>query len=442
MSANLSNQFAHNFQNTNTRKKILWIVIAIAALLVGGVIFGIRRYTSLLSGNISEESVQKNNTNPVSPTDEDENTAPSAEFSLTELIVQTVDVPEQYRTGVFATPHTLLLPADFRVSVFAADLSAPRHFDFDDEGNMIVADKGAGTIELFPDVNDDGVADTKITIDHDLRVAHSVDFYHGDLYLAEEHQLSVYRELKSDGTYRIKEKLVSLPTGGNHTTRTVVVGPDEKLYVSIGSTCNSCEEKDRRRAAVVRYNLDGSGEEIFAEGLRNSVGMIFRSNVLWSVDNGRDLLGDDLPPEEVNIVTASAHFGWPYCYGNKEHDRAFLNKEAFCKKKTASPLFSMTAHSAPLGLAFVPDDSSWSDILADTLVVAFHGSWNRTVPTGYKIVRIDTTLSGSAPINFITGWLGDDGEVWGRPVDVRFHDNAMYISDDKAGAIYRVTLKR
>ena len=200
--------------------------------------------------------------------------------------------------------------------------------------------------------------------------------------------------------------------------------------------------------------------KIFASGLRNSVFFTWhpKTKKLWATDMGRDFLGDNLPPEEINIVEEGKHYGWPYCYGHQVYDIDFDTSkkvEEFCKTTEPSHI-EYQAHSAPLGLAFIPTNvvnpfatanklttSVWPEEYADDLLVAYHGSWNRTEPTGYKIVRMKLDAKGSyeGAEDFITGWLRDR-EVSGRPVDLLFDaDGTLYISDDKAGVIYRVTQK-
>jgi glucose/arabinose dehydrogenase len=232
----------------------------------------------------------------------------------------------------------------------------------------------------------------------------------------------------------------NLPDGG-HSTRTIVFGADGKLYVSIGSSCNVCKEKDPRRAAVVRYNADGTGEDIFATGLRNSVGLAWHPTTkeLWGTDNGRDMLGDDVPPDEINIIRQGQNYGWPNCYADRVPDAEFGSPE-FCRK-TEPPVAKLQAHSAPLGLAFYTGTQFPKEYHGD-LFVAFHGSWNRSKKTGYKVVRLRI---GNGRVNdvrdFITGWLSPDGreEVLGRPVDlVVGKDGGLYLSDDAAGVIYRI----
>jgi len=219
----------------------------------------------------------------------------------------------------------------------------------------------------------------------------------------------------------------------------VLVGTDEHLYVSVGSTCNACLEEDWRRASVLRLPLSGGTASLFARGLRNSVGLAFhpQTGELWGSDNGRDLLGDDLPPEEVNRIVAGGDYGWPYCYGERIPDPDFGTSER-CRQ-TIPPQVEMQAHSAPLGIAFV-EGLAFPESYRRMLLVAFHGSWNRSVPTGYKLVGIPFRAGRpvGAAVDLVGGWLRA-GIAWGRPVAPAVGaDGALYLSDDRAGAIYRI----
>jgi glucose/arabinose dehydrogenase len=233
----------------------------------------------------------------------------------------------------------------------------------------------------------------------------------------------------------------NLPTGG-HSTRTIGFGPDGKLYLSIGSSCNVCTERDARRAAIYQYNPDGSGERQFASGLRNAVGFVWQPGTgnLWATNNGRDGLGDDLPPETINLVREGNDFGWPYCHNGRIPDQQFGQGRS-CSAVT-KPAIEVQAHSAPLGLAFYTGQTFPADYNGD-LFVAYHGSWNRSVPTGYKVVR--TRFQNGQPTgqveDFATGWLPEGSRSsWGRPVDVSVGpDGSLFVSDDTLGVIYRIS---
>ena len=301
--------------------------------------------------------------------------------------------------------------------------------------------RSGGTVFALPDYDQDGEVDEVRPVIAGLsNRPHGLAFYDGYLYLAEENRVSRY-SYQGDGKVGAREVIVeNLPAGG-HISRTLGFGPSNNMYVSIGSSCNVCEERDRRRAAIVEYNPDGSGGRVFAEGTRNAVGFVFHpvTGDIWATENGRDLLGDDVPPDEINILREGQHYGWPLCYGKNIPEPEFNNPDR-CTTTTES-LHDVQAHSAPLGLRFI-DSPQFPEEWQGDLLVAYHGSWNRTVPTGYKVVRL--TVDGSkivAEEDFIHGWLLDNGTAVGRPVDLIFgpKEGALYISDDKAGVIYRVT---
>lgn len=429
-------------KNINKRQTLL-IIFAVVLLIIIALVVYLAQNTSLFF-SISNENLIQNNENIVSsPSDlEADDQGDLNTLTSTSLIIS-----DQFKKGVFSQPRNLNLPEGFEISVWAIDLRGARAIDFTAKNNIVVTAKNSGEVYLIKyDLNSE-ISGEKVLIDRGLRTPHGIDYYNGDLYVAEETRVIVYRKLTEEGKFETKDVIISnLPSGG-HSTRTILVGPDEKLYVSIGSSCNLCEEKDSRRAAIVRYNLDGSEQEIFAAGLRNTVDFISKegdSNLqFWGVDNGRDELGDDLPPEEVNSIRESQHYGWPYCYGNQINNPEYPTRKDFCLNETQSPIYNMQAHSAPLGLTFVPEASTDQLVnfpkgLKDDLFVTFHGSWNRTVPTGYKVVRINSGSTQSEPVNFITGWLDSSG-VWGRPVGIRFDlQGNMFIADDQNGVIYKV----
>jgi glucose/arabinose dehydrogenase len=309
------------------------------------------------------------------------------------------------------------------------------------DGALYVAERGANRIVRLPDMDADGKADRIQVVADKLSSPSSLAFHpDGSLYVGETPRILRLSEPDAQGVFRAREVVIrGLPVGGHHT-RTVLFSPDGRyLFVSVGSSCNVCEEEDPRRAAILRYNPDGSGEEIFARGLRNAVGITFRPGTaeLWATNNGRDMLGDDLPPETVQQVRQGDDFGWPRCHAGRIRDPEFGGPEA-CQG-VALPDVEMQAHSAPLGLTFYTGAQFPEEYRGD-LFVAFHGSWNRSVPTGYKVVRIpfDQGRPGAVQ-DFAVGWL-NDGTAWGRPVDViTAPDGSLFISDDGGGIIYRIT---
>src|SRR3990172_6359595 len=317
---------------------------------------------------------------------------------------------------VKGTKRVLKIPSGHRIEVFASGFTRPRLLAFEPgSGDLYATETGTGKVW--------NVTKREVVVEG-IKNVHGIAFFEGDLYLASTTSVFRYRN------GNLETLVDGLPSGG-HYTATIAFGPDGKLYVSRGSSCNACEN-EVRRAAIIRFDKDGKNEEIFASGLRNDVGMAFhpQTGELWTTENGRDHLGDNLPPEEANIIKKGKHYGWPYCYGQNIPDPQFGTEEICAAKEP--PHIEMPAHSAPLGMRF--------DEGARNLYVAFHGSWNRSVPTGYKVVRI-TDLTGEPEIaDYITGWRPKGQTAWGRPVDVIFdRDGNMFISDDHAGVIYRLS---
>ncbi len=354
------------------------------------------------------------------------------------------------------TGFPLKLPDGFKIEVFAKDLPGARVIEFDSFGNMWISQTSEGVISSL-EIKDGKVIRQNVVLKN-LRKPHGLAFDPKQktlLYYAEENKVSNIPTYSDGGP----TKIADLPYGAGHFTRTLGFGPDGRLYVSIGSSCNVCIETDDRRAKIFSMNADGSNFQEFARGLRNAVFFTWNTDTkeMWTTEMGRDLLGDDIPPDEINIIPIKAgvnsglsvldqnpiqNFGWPNCYGKNIHDDSFDHNTYIrnpCMEPFETPShIDLQAHSAPLGLGFVPD--SWPAEYRGNLIVAFHGSWNRTKPTGYMLVRIKLDSRGNyvGIEDFITGWLSSGGAL-GRPVDVKFHEGALYVSDDKAGVIYKIT---
>jgi len=331
--------------------------------------------------------------------------------------------------------HSLTLPEGFTVSRWVSGHDALRMMALTGDGILLVTEMGKGNVLGFRLADRNPQA---MTVASGLSRPSGIAFHDSSVWVAEETKVIRY-PYEGDGRLGDPETVISgLPSGG-HGTRTIGFGPDGKLYLAIGSSCNVCEEDDERRAAILRFNADGSGQELFASGLRNTVGFTWQPGTgdMWGVDNGRDGLGEDLPPEEVNILLQGKNYGWPYCYGSFQVNPEFIGdrqRARFCEA-TEPPAVEMQAHSAPLGLRFL-SDPAWPVAWQGDLFIAFHGSWNRQVPTGYKVVRVDRNRQAN---DFITGWLDEEsGKAWGRPVDILFTNNKMFISDDASGSIYIV----
>jgi glucose/arabinose dehydrogenase len=339
------------------------------------------------------------------------------------------------------------LPPGFRIEAFARDLNGARFMALDPGGTLLLSIPRESRVVALPDANGDGRADRVVVVAEGLNRPHGLAFKDGALYVAETGRVLRFRY--DAATFKATESrpvVSSIPAGGGHWTRTIVFGPDGRLYVSVGSSCNLCKESDARRAAIVRYEADGSGERLVATGLRNAVGIGFQpgTSTLWATVNERDWKGDDLPPEYITEVKEGGFYGWPECFvaGRKvvRDDRAAPADR--CEKVTL-PTLEIQAHSAPLGMAFYTGQQ-FPPEYRGSLFVAYHGSWNRSVPTGYKVVRVPFANGRpSGPVeDFATGWLGPDRQVFGRPVDVlTAADGGLYLSDDFGGMVYRITYR-
>ncbi len=342
----------------------------------------------------------------------------------------------------------LKAPPGFHISVFAREVDGARMMIFTPGGSLLVSEAGEGKVVALPDSKHAGKADRTVTVLQGLNEPHGLAFYEGKLYVAENDKVRRYDWDEANLRASNPQKLADLPTGGGHSTRSLVFHGG-KMYVSAGSSCNVCIEKDPRRATVMEFNPDGSGQKIFAKGLRNAVGLAVnpKTDTVWVTVNGRDWLGDDLPPETIyDLGKDGGDAGWPYCYGDRVPDQDFTKPGDGRCNNVLEPKVQMQAHSAPLGLGFYAG-SQFPAEYRNNIFVAFHGSWNRDVPTGYKVVRVKLDDKGQ-PVgvaeDFITGWLAPGetkkGRWMGRPVGIVFgSDGAMYLSDDAGGVVYRIT---
>ena len=339
-----------------------------------------------------------------------------------------------------AAAGRLSAPPGFKISVYAADLGNPRGMAWSPEGTLYVCDMNAGRILRL--INDGGgeAGDSQVVIEG-LKHPHSLAFYQGYVYVGETNRVSRFKL----GDHRLFEEdgktILILPSGGGHSTRTVLFGPDGKLYVSIGSSCNACVEEDERRATICRCDSDGSHFEIFAQGLRNAVGMAFQpgTNKLFASCNGRDLIGDDIPPECLYEVQQGKHYGWPYSYSL--HGKAFSDPEFGRGRlhQNGYSFFEYQAHAAPLGILFYTG-GSFPDFYHHGLFICYHGSWNRSIPVGYKVVflPLDQNNKPGIPQDFLRGFL-QGAERVGRPVELAAGPKGeLYISDDHGGRIFKV----
>lgn len=339
----------------------------------------------------------------------------------------------------------LRVPPGFQVSQFAR-VGGARFMALGPDGSVYVSRPGAGEVVRLRDADGNGAAEQQGVAVSGLNRPHGLAFHGGYLYIANTNGVVRVR-LGADGKAMGEPQRVnSYSGGGGHWSRSIVFGADSAMYVAIGSSCNLCVEESSDRAAVMRYDADGRNGHVFSSGLRNAVGIAMHpvTKQIWVTQNERDNIEpdhEDLPPEEINILQEGGDYGWPYCYGNRipSPDRRF-HDPARCAR-TIPPALEMQAHSAPLGITFLDRATKFPMDWRGDALVAFHGSWNRTVPTGAKVVRV--RIRDGRPVSyedFMTGWQAGDGRRWGRPVDAMVAaDGSVLVSDDAAGAIYRVS---
>src|SRR3989344_2026509 len=298
------------------------------------------------------------------------------------------------------------LEPGFQIRVFASDLDRPRVLEFSPGGVLLTSDIGSNEVMALPDKNNDGVADTKKVVLDSGNHIHGIAFFKDKLYIAEVDKVVRYNWDEENLEASQDKVLFSLPKNGNHNNRTLTFDKSGNMYVSVGSTCNVCIESSEFSATVIKSNANGDNPQVYASCLRNAPFTLINpeSEELWGTEMGRDNLGDNIPPDEINIIRQGKNYGWPYCYGDKIHDSNFDKKNEKNCENTEVPIFTIPAHSAPLGLAFVNSEQFPKDWQGD-LLVAYHGSWNRSTPIGYKVVHLKVNGNKiAASEDFLTGF--------------------------------------
>jgi glucose/arabinose dehydrogenase len=353
----------------------------------------------------------------------------------------------QYDEPISELPiDKLNLPDGFKIEVYADNIDGARSMAIGDDGTLFVGTRNDKTVYAVQDLDNDYRADHISVLDSTLEVPNGIAFKDGSLYVAEVGRLLRYDDIEAN-LDSIPEPVIvydDYPTEFHHGWKYIAFGPDDKLYVPVGAPCNICDStvSDKRYATITRMNADGSDREIYANGVRNSVGFTWHPETkeLWFTDNGRDMLGDDIPPCELNrVAEAGEHFGYPYCHGGTVKDPEFGDQKP-CSDFVA-PVQALGAHVAPLGVKF-NTGSMFPNSYKNTAFIAEHGSWNRSKKVGYRISLV--TLEDNKAVSyetFLDGWLDQEAqEAFGRPVDLLFlKDGSMLISDDYGDAIYRVT---
>jgi len=341
--------------------------------------------------------------------------------------------------------ETLKVPPGFTISVYAADVKNAREMTLGTRGTLFVGSQ-AGSVYAVVDRDRDNKADAVLTIAQGLNNANGVAFHDGALYVAE-----INRILRFD---RIEDRLEnppqpvvvtdSLPRDRWHGWKFIAFGPDGLLYVPVGAPCNVCE-RDDPYATILRMKPDGSNIEVFARGIRNTVGFDWHptGKELWFTDNGRDMLGDDVPPDELNRAAKQGlHFGFPYCHAGEIPDPEF-GRQRKCDEFTP-PAQKLGPHVAAIGMRFYTG-TMFPQEYRHQIFIAEHGSWNRSEPIGYRVSLVRLDESGTRAVKYETfaeGWL-QNGRAWGRPADVLvMPDGALLVSDDTTDTIYRISYKQ
>lgn len=338
----------------------------------------------------------------------------------------------------------IALPPGFATEIFAADVPGARSLAVGTDGTVFVGTRGSpGSVYALRDTDGDGKADHRWTIAEGLFMPNGVAFRNGSLYVAEVNRILRFDSIedKLDAPPAPVTVFSALPSDTGHGWKFIRFGRDGMLYIPVGMPCNICDPPDDRYGTILRINPDGSSMETFARGIRNTVGFDWdpATGDLWFTENGRDYLGDDLPPDELNHAPAAGlNFGFPTYYGNCVKNPEYFSR-AHPTDCTPSAL-DLPAHVAPLGMRFYTG-SQFPEQYRDTIFIAEHGSWNRKTPIGYQVIAVKvgngSTVSSAVP--FATGFLDANGTVRGRPVDIEvLPDGSLLVSDDYAGRIYRI----
>lgn len=335
------------------------------------------------------------------------------------------------------------LPKGFSIALFADNVPNARTLALGNDGTIFVGSRNNGSVYALQDIDGDGKADHRYIIASGLNLPNGVAYKDGSLYVAEINRILRFDNIDQQLQKPPKPTVIydQFPNKRHHGWKYLRFGPDNKLYTAVGAPCNICQSTEAIYASLVRLNTDGTDLEILAQGIRNTVGFDWQpeTNFLYFTDNGRDNLGDDIPPDELNKwIQKGQHFGYPYCHGGELLDPEFGQGQD-CKAYI-KPEWKFKAHMAPLGIRFYRGQQ-FPKCYHQQLFVAQHGSWNRTTPHGYRIALL-SFYEGKVVSEqvFAEGWLAKDGKAMGRPVDIlELADGSLLVSDDLAGVIYRIT---
>ena len=372
---------------------------------------------------------------------------PSAAWAQQEGVLHTVE------TNTFRPAHQpfseealarLKVPDGFEVSVFARDLGNARMMAISDDGTVFVTRPNEKDVIALTEDNPQ-----PRVVASDLDGIHGIAIRDGRIFLATVHEISA-ADLNEDGTLGERETLVDdLPDGGQHGRRTLAFAPDGALHINVGSSCDACFESTEEKAANLRLNLEDGSRTVFAHGLRNMLGFDWHpdTGVMWGVDHGVDHLGDELPGEELNKIEEGAHYGWPFCYGDRQPDWVSFTmpegtpKDEYCEAKTIGPALTFDAHASVINILFY-DGEQFPEEYRNDAFITLRGSANRADPAGYKVVHVNFENGEPTGVeDFLTGFLNDDGKTqFGRLAGLALTDDgALLVSEDENGVIYKIT---
>lgn len=342
----------------------------------------------------------------------------------------------------------LTVPQGFKVAIAATGLGKPRMMAFGTDGSLYITRRDQGDVLMLKDKDGDGRFEELKTVHTMFSGVHGITIHNGFMYLCSNRELK-RAKIKPDGMLEEATMLMKdLPDGGQHPNRTIAFGPDGMLYITVGSTCNDCNDSNPESATILQAAPDGKQRRIFARGLRNMIGFDWhpQTKEMWGADNGADWKGDDIPPEELNKIVDSAHYGWPLVYGAQQvdstrEDPPGTTKEAFAKTTMPSVL-TFPAHSAPINFLFLSKASGFPQDYKQDALITWHGSWNKSNPDGFKVQRI--RFDDGKPVgteDFLTGFLNKETPSrFGRPTGLAISPKGVvYISDDANGVIYSVS---
>lgn len=350
------------------------------------------------------------------------------------------------RSGKDPRLGDIKLPPGFSIDVFA-EVDNARSLALGDKGTVFVGNRKGNKVYAVVDKDNDGKADATYTVAGNMNMPNGVAFKDGALYIAELDKVWRIDNIEDNLSAPAKPVLVSdnFPDKLHHGWKYIAFGPDGKLYVPVGAPCNICDDhvQDPRFSSITRMNPDGSGFEVFAHGIRNTVGFDWhpQTGVLWFTENGRDEMGDNVPPDELNAApNAGMNFGYPYCHAGNIKDPEY-GAQHDCSEFTP-PLINLAPHTAALGMKFYTG-TMFPEEYKSKIFIAEHGSWNRSEPIGYRIMTVTQNGTKASDYKvFAEGWL-KNGKAWGRPVDVlQLKDGSMLVSDDHANVVYRITYNK